>query len=110
VSLTRYALEKFGDYYQRRFRMPLRVWHGHLAWENKAIFQREYTINNKLKGMPSEEAAISAVRATPFGTHRIAIGFTKFTVTMGDDVDIEFGGALGDHRVPNFIAVLAEKP
>jgi hypothetical protein len=110
VSLTRYALEKFGDYYQRRFRMPLRVWHGHLAWGNKLIFQRKYALETMIRGLSEEEAALSAIQTTPFGHHRITMGFTKFEVSIASPVEIDFGGDLGVCNVPDYIAVLAEKP
>jgi hypothetical protein len=109
TSLTRYVLDSFGRFYERRFGHPLKAWGGRLAFENKLNFQREYarlTDDN----VPPDVVAIEAVKRISYGQHRIAEGFTKLTVHTDQPVPVDLGKGFGIKDVPMTIDVLAEKP
>jgi len=115
TPFTKLALERFIAFYKRRFGHEPEKLAGLLAWENKQNFQREfYKLTSKMKmGRPA--AAEAAIRKISFGAHRIALGYDKFEVTLGDDApaalgtDRETGKDMGTHDVPSKVEVIASK-
>ena len=109
TSLTRHALTSFGQFYERRFGHPLKAWRGRLAFQNKLNFQREY-VRLREEGVPAEVAKVEAVRRISYGIHRIDEGFTKLTVDVLTEEDVNLGEPFGTRYVPTDITILAEKP
>lgn len=109
IPLTRYVLDSFGRFYERRFGQPLKAWAGRLAFENKLNFQREYA-RLRDAGVSEEVAALEAVKRTSYGGHRLDAGFTKLTVRLGDPGPVDLGKGRGIKEVPRTVDVLAEKP
>jgi hypothetical protein len=109
ISLTRYVLDAFGEFYERRFGYPLKAWGGNLAFENKLHYQREY-VRLIDKGVPPEVAVNEAAKRISYGRHRIEAGFSKLTVTPDPLVPVDLGPGFGIREVPPKVEIVAEKP
>lgn len=108
ISLTRYVLDTFGEFYARRFGYPLKAWDGNLAFENKLYYQREYA-RLRDAGMSHNVARDEAARRISYGQHRLDAGFTKLTVTVNDPEPVDLGNGYGIKKVPTSIRIEAEK-
>ncbi len=106
-SLTTYAIKTLLREYRMRFGHLPEALEGSLAWSNKLNFQTEY--HELLSaGVPSEEAAVTAIKKVSFGKHRIAAGYSDFEVTLKDTEWVELEG-FGRQKVPKKISVTARR-
>jgi hypothetical protein len=109
ISLTRYVLDRFGEFYERRFGRPLKKWDGLLADWNKLSYQREYA-RLRDKGVPRDIAKVEAAKKISYGRHRVEAGFTELDVTINEPVSVDLGKGFGVKEVPTRVEVKAEKP
>ena len=113
TPLTRLALSQYIAAYKARFGKEPDAIGGGLAFDNKKYFQQEF-FKNKEKGMSTDDAAVAAVAAISYGTHRADLGYGDFEVQLGDFEMVDLGKdrtgrALGTQRVPVKIDVIARR-
>jgi hypothetical protein len=111
VSFTKIALAQVNKVYENKFgKEPPRLSIS-LADTNLTNFQKEFAKYKKQNPSSSDdEAAQYAISNISAGKHRITLGYTKFTITLGTLMEQDLGDDLGVNRVPPTIDVIAEKP
>jgi len=90
-SWTAASLRAANDAFRRRYGRGPANMSGLIAWENLRIFQENFA-KFRAQGMSDALAAENAARATPFGKHRISLGY--------GDISVEYS-AMGDVTLPN---------
>ena len=113
TPLTRFALSLYIERYEAQFGRKPDAIEGGLAFDNKKYFQQEF-FKNKEKGMSTDAAAVAAVGAISFGSHRHDLGYGDFEVQLGDFEMVDLGTdkkgrKLGTQKVPIKIDVVARR-
>ena len=108
-SLTDLAIQQGNDLFRTKFgHLPTEL-PGSLIEDNKAIFQKAYLAQLDAKIAP-RQAAINAVRQTPFGRARNDAGYTEFEVKPFTQMThIVYGDPPTVREVPNKIEIVARK-
>jgi hypothetical protein len=108
VSLTDVALDEATARYRADFGHEPSTLPGHLAFENKANFQRAYLLAVR-QGMRPEEAKQVAIRGISFGRSRIARGYDDLHVDLTGEESVDLGPPLGIVQAPKGIDVEARR-
>lgn len=115
VSLTKHAIDEARAQYQAEFGKDIGAFDGQLAKENLRNFRLEYgRARAQLGGDPSaapssldDQAAQIAIRRISFGRHRATAGYGDFEISLGNHVEVNFGGADGVMKVPSTVDIRA---
>ena len=105
---TRYAIDTLVTRYTRRFKHAPDALEGSLAWSNKLNFQTEF-YKLRMADMAPDQAAVEAVKKISFGKHRIAAGYSDFSVEIRGTEVVDLGTEMGKQRVPKKISVVARR-
>jgi hypothetical protein len=108
MSLSDIALDQATKLFKARYGHDPDELPGHLAFENKANFQREY-LKAIDAGMPPKEAEVAAVKAISFGRARVDRGYANIEVHTTDTEVIMYGEPPRPRPVPKNIDVKASR-
>jgi len=109
MSLTDLTLKEGLSLFERRFGHKPDVLPGHLVHENRRHFYQRY-LELLSEGIDEPAARNQAIRATAFGTHRMAHGYGDFQVELtGPPQMIDLGPPYGLRELPGSVDVVARR-
>jgi hypothetical protein len=108
VPFSDFALDAAIEKFKQDFGHTPDTLPGHLAFENKTNFQREYA-RAVIGGAGHEDALQVAIKSVSFGRARIARGYDEFTVRAGPMGRLDLGPPLGIQNVPVSVDVEARR-
>ncbi|HEY9615455.1 MAG TPA: hypothetical protein V6C64_01350, partial [Microcoleaceae cyanobacterium] len=111
LSFTRIALDQTNAAYRRAFGHEPENLGGNLADLNLLNFRRSYTrLRTENPDWSRDQLAQAAIREISFGRHRADIGYSDFSVTLGDDTPVVLQEGQDPQSVPSRVDVIARRP